>query len=587
MAPITHLIGVALNQIVSVRHGIREALPPRLKLDASVKPFWFSIIRRSTSTSHGVDETIHLLAFDVQTAQTWSTLIPASDESHFPDFSPNLPPRDRTASSDSDEISPYDSEPRALDGEISSSRCDTARVFNDDSSASEDEGLDVVLEPSADLYYWTDWPFMIRLNGDRWTDAFLSKLGDQIGKIVGLEQEMKPLEAQERKLWQKYADDARDTLDHDELLHLCEARASDKLPDGDKNLLAMQQLQRLRNHKTSALDPFIRVSDRPGNSHAPTKSMENTLDGNRFWAIVVGIDHYLHAPDLLGCVNDVRLLVEYLTSSLRVPSSNILVLASSRYEIDAELRSKVKSIAEPKRANILDALYSHFRDNVRVRPGDNLLFHFSGHGAAYPRGSSLTQTEALCPMDRNTASSPPIVDICDRELNIILSEIRDSKGSNLTVVLDCCHASGADRAVASDVRAAQPLVDPGAVNRMFRSAADDVRRRRRDLSPFSPAWKGDMTSHVLLAACQSHEKAKETTVPLGKYPRLGVFTFALVSALRSPRGVEPSLTYVDLIKSVLQRPATQTFVVAGKRKRSRLWFQEGDLPGSSTPAVET
>ncbi|KZV66026.1 hypothetical protein PENSPDRAFT_101424 [Peniophora sp. CONT] len=299
--------------------------------------------------------------------------------------------------------------------------------------------------------------------------------------------------------------------------------------------------------------------------------------GKRSWAIIVGIDHYSDGLSLGGCVNDAKLVVDYLVNSLYVPQSHILVLASPH---DEYLRTTAGHCSLPTREAILDALYTHFRDNGDVRYGDNLLFHFSGFGSSYEGepafGPSLI--EALCPMDRNPSSFAPTYDISDRELNMIFSEIRDSRGPNLTVVLDCSHSAGSTRSVLHGVRVALPLALQNAALCMFESAANDSRRHPNTTSPLSSTWKGDMTSHVLLAACQSYETAKEITVPQGKQLTLGAFTFALISALTSPRGVDPALTYVDLTKSVIQRPVCQTPVVAGKRKRSRLWFQKGSVP---------
>jgi len=305
-------------------------------------------------------------------------------------------------------------------------------------------------------------------------------------------------------------------------------------------------------------------------------------------------------------VNDAQLIVGYLTRDLDVPEDNILLLTSE------SSRDR-----HPTRDHILNALYVHLRDNPLIQYNDNLLFHFSGHGASYERELGHLRTEALCPCDHSTGhhnSADFVPDISDRELNIIFSEIRRKKGPNFTVILDCCYSGGATRNAsgggtgssfggkASDfsvIRGIAPLLvyDPAekeediiaaivngkpnpretrAVKLMFLRARDDPRRMSESQSPLAADWKSDMSSHVLLAACKPMETAKELS-----RRRVGVFTSALISALTSPRGRDPAMTYVTLFREVIQRPDRQTPVVVGERKNSRLWFKEGGVPESS------
>ncbi|KAI0027929.1 peptidase C14, caspase domain-containing protein, partial [Vararia minispora EC-137] len=146
------------------------------------------------------------------------------------------------------------------------------------------------------------------------------------------------------------------------------------------------------------------------------------------WAVIVGIDHYDKERGLTGCVGDARLMFSYLTKSLHVPASHILLDAM------------------PTRERILRALYDHLRDNEDIPPsGANLLFHFSGHGSSYESSFEIMRTETICPADRygGSVEDDAVPDISDRELNIIFSEICRKKGTNLTVILDCCFSGSA------------------------------------------------------------------------------------------------------------------------------------------------
>ncbi|KAI0027941.1 peptidase C14, caspase domain-containing protein, partial [Vararia minispora EC-137] len=150
------------------------------------------------------------------------------------------------------------------------------------------------------------------------------------------------------------------------------------------------------------------------------------------WAVIVGINHYNEEAELNGCVGDAHLMFDYLTENLRVPASHILLLTD----------------VVPTRERILRALYDHLRNNPLIpSSGANLLFHFSGHGSSFVSDFESGRTEAICPADRHGGNPVDgvVLDISDRELNLIFSEICRQKGSKLTVILDCCHSGGATR----------------------------------------------------------------------------------------------------------------------------------------------
>ncbi|KAF9474667.1 hypothetical protein BDN70DRAFT_298672 [Pholiota conissans] len=389
-------------------------------------------------------------------------------------------------------------------------------------------------------------------------------------------------------------------------------------PPGQKALEYLHQLERFRYEKARSLDALYSEAARLGvkfdsrsdvqDSVPQDNSEKQSTSGKRFWAVVVGINSYPHLKpqaQLSGCVNDTQLIVGYLTHDLDVPKDHILLLTSES-----------SPDKHPTRDHILNALYEHLRDNPLVQYNDNLLFHFSGHGASYERELGSLRTEALCPCDhsaREQHSADFVPDISDRELNIIFSEIRRKKGPNLTVILDCCYSGGATRAAFSDgtsshsgktsdigaIRGIAPFLvynsaekeedivaaivngkpnprETRAVKHMFLRAHNDPRRMSESQSPLAADWKPDMSSHVLLAACKPAETAKELNSRC-----VGVFTSALFSALTSPRGRDPAMTYSTLFREVIQHPHRQTPVVVGERKKSRLWFKEGKIPDPS------
>ena len=218
----------------------------------------------------------------------------------------------------------------------------------------------------------------------------------------------------------------------------------------------------------------------------------------------------------------------YLMKDLGVPEDHICILTDSA----------------ATRKGLLDALYRHLLENPRIKRGDAIIFHFSGHGSSYEASEvwpgAIGSIEALCPVDRSVGCQ--IADISDREIFSIMSDLRAAKGDNITLILDCCHSAGIPRDLASHrnkIRAAAPL--PGLLGCMLEAAAKN--RSRSHYSIFhSDFWKPDMTTFVVLAACQDFELAWETSTYTGQ------FTSALIMGLKSlPLS---TTTYGELIRHI-------------------------------------
>ncbi len=78
-------------------------------------------------------------------------------------------------------------------------------------------------------------------------------------------------------------------------------------------------------------------------------------------------------------------------------------------------------------------------------------------------------------------------------------------------------------------------------------------------------WQPDMSSHVVLAACQKNKYAWEENDDEGTTH--GVFTKALMDSLRSGQ----SSTYIDFIARLLKWPDQMPFV-AGDHKDDLIWY---------------
>ncbi|KAK0227274.1 peptidase C14, caspase domain-containing protein [Armillaria nabsnona] len=333
------------------------------------------------------------------------------------------------------------------------------------------------------------------------------------------------------------------------------------------------------------------------------------VDGNHFWAVLIGIDGYSSSP-LRGCVADVEKMKEFLTADLGVPEDHIQRLVSTQtspkpISTTSHLAGKFKSYIgrlsnetspsqeqhadhaanSPTRANIIETLLN-LSVNDRIQDGDNIIIYFSGHGSSYrcsdyyKKGSveSKGRIEALCPVDRAPGNSfrDSVPDISDREFNTILTEISRTKGHHITCILDCCYSSSItrdpnDQTCTRGVRRTKPL-PPVSITDMFNAA----HRRLKGLKSYRHIrdgdWSPDMTSHVVLAACQETEHAQEDE---GENGYNGIFTRALIEALKSD-SLSAGSTYQDLIDKVdidPRRLMVQKPIAAGSTNE-RLWYQD-------------
>ncbi|PBK91804.1 hypothetical protein ARMGADRAFT_931387, partial [Armillaria gallica] len=164
----------------------------------------------------------------------------------------------------------------------------------------------------------------------------------------------------------------------------------------------------------------------------------------------------------------------------------------------------------------------------------------------------------------------------------ILSEICRTRGHHITVILDCCHSTGATRRIlklgpGDRVHRAQELDAPDAIKDMFAAGKKRLGELKdghgflqyKSLS--AGDWKGESKkAHLLLAACKSYGLAKE--VPGASNTYHGVFTEVLLFKLEEAAKVGELPTYVDLARCLVQTTLDLYLVVNGDYKNMRLWF---------------
>ena len=138
-------------------------------------------------------------------------------------------------------------------------------------------------------------------------------------------------------------------------------------------------------------------------------------------ALLVGINYVGTQNELRGCINDINNVAAYLQGVRGYPSNSFIVMS------DVAARN-------PTRANIL----AGFQELLQgVRAGDELWFHYSGHGALQQDTNGDEESGAdscICPLDFNQTGF-----ITDDVIRSVLAALVPA-GARLFIVLDSCHS---------------------------------------------------------------------------------------------------------------------------------------------------
>lgn len=145
-------------------------------------------------------------------------------------------------------------------------------------------------------------------------------------------------------------------------------------------------------------------------------------------ALLVGIN-YINTPnELNGCYNDIVNVSQFLRLNLGYTS--ITMLTDGNRNTSPQI---IAGYSKPTRQNILAGISTLVSGLVA---GDEVLFHYSGHGTLIrdTNGDEVTGYDScLCPIDYDRAGI-----ISDDEIRTCLIN-KIPKGVKLYVILDCCH----------------------------------------------------------------------------------------------------------------------------------------------------
>ncbi|MDM8537713.1 caspase family protein [Desulfobacterales bacterium HSG17] len=241
-------------------------------------------------------------------------------------------------------------------------------------------------------------------------------------------------------------------------------------------------------------------------------------------ALLVGINDYKGIGDLRGCQNDVSNMRSVLKDYLGFSNNDIRAVIDSRATKEGILYR-------------LEYMVS------KARPGDFMVFHFSGHGSQVRdrNGDELEDglDELICPWDMNWDNGF----ILDDDLNRIFNKI--PKGALLEVFLDCCHSgTGFDDSVsARSARSADPGQGSSSYASRYLQPPPDIMYRSegeehelgtaRGFTGTNRSGTRSTANHVLWAGCRSDQESADANIN-GSYN--GAFTYYFCKHIRESGG---------------------------------------------------
>lgn len=308
-------------------------------------------------------------------------------------------------------------------------------------------------------------------------------------------------------------------------------------------------------------------------------------------ALIVGINEY---PDpemcLNGCINDTYLISRMLQES-GYDAADIRLLHDAR-ATRANLEERLEWLVEG------------------TRSGDERLIFYSGHGARLPASNNsreadrMDETLVLYDFDWNDTASH-FTDKLFRQFYSHLPFAPDGRGARLSVIFDCCYASGMTRGTGrvrgitapNDIRHRALQWDEVArewderpyargeghrdftrqtdqgkrlPQRQWRTQGSAVELRPDDVKKLQR--QGRLYGHhgpylpLLLFAAMENQKASEYEAGAASY---GAFTYSLVEQLRKTKTAGKPQSFEDLIASVrlalAKRSPGQTPELVGPR----------------------
>ena len=236
-------------------------------------------------------------------------------------------------------------------------------------------------------------------------------------------------------------------------------------------------------------------------------------------ALLVGINEYPSSP-LEGCVNDVTDMANFLVSRCGFALSEIRLLTDKR----------------ATRNGIVDRVNWLLR---KVKKGDRILFHYSGHGAQLPTRNPSGEVdgldEVICPVDFDWTDEHTI-----RDKDFVKLFKNVPEGVEFIWISDSCHSGDLSRAIPPKGKKEKRLIAPADIQWRRQTALCE-----KSIEPLTMVRAGSLLQGALISGCRSDQTSADAY--FNKKPN-GALTYFLLKELQKTNGLKAPLAVI--IKNV-------------------------------------
>jgi len=252
-------------------------------------------------------------------------------------------------------------------------------------------------------------------------------------------------------------------------------------------------------------------------------------------ALLVGINKYTDPRnELRGCVNDILEMEYFIAETNKVYSKQNIKKLTNKEATKKGILTQLKWLIEG------------------AAPGDQLLFHYSGHGAQAPTlFTSLEKDgldEIICPYDFDGTNH---TSLRDKEFAQLFAAI--PKGVHFVWISDSCHAQDLSR----DPFKLEEM-DDAKYNTRYRFflGIDMLKERVNEEGEKADITIGNIAPIIsplngaLLSACQSHELSADAYIN-NRFN--GAFTYYLIENLNKYSGSKNMHSIIELVNKDLAK----------------------------------
>jgi hypothetical protein len=173
-----------------------------------------------------------------------------------------------------------------------------------------------------------------------------------------------------------------------------------------------------------------------------------------------------------------------------------------------------------------------------IKPGDRIVFHYSGHGAQLPtrnlQGEVDKLDEIICPYDFNWTDE---TSIRDKEFNQIFSRVPE--GALFTWISDSCHSGDLFRELGEsniEYKEFRFLSPPADIEWRLETA------KAKRIKPLTISKAADNTNVLLVAGCKSNQLSADAFIN-NRFN--GALTFYLIDTLMRPGNMQLPMNIME------------------------------------------